>query len=350
MARLVSEAKFESIAMLTSALNLGVGSGFAASFGRIDELSGGRSPNEIYLGSTGRVPGAGRVDSETFFDLASLTKILATTLLAMVRVERGDLKLDEGLRELLTHTSGLPAWAPFYERMRQDFGAGLRWMDPELRQSRFDALVDGVPADPSRKGQIVYSDIGFLKLERVLASGIDQDAAALYARKSGLGLHYRPLGVPPPVPAERVMMTEACPWRGLLQGAVHDDNAWSRGGIGGHAGLFGRLQDVQHWIEALFSGLWVSRKTLREFASVHEDASGARRALGFDVPARDGSGSTGFWFSPVSIGHLGFTGTSVWMDLDSGDFAILLSNRVHPSRTDDRIRRVRREFHRITRS
>jgi CubicO group peptidase (beta-lactamase class C family) len=146
------------------------------------------------------------------------------------------------------------------------------------------------------------------------------------------------------------MMTENCPWRGLLQGEVHDDNAWSRGGVAGHAGLFGRLQDVQHWIEALFSGLWVSRSTLRRFADVHVDSSGARRAHGFDVPSIDGSGSTGLSFSMNSIGHLGFTGTSVWMDLDSGDFAVLLSNRVHPKRTDDRIRAVRREFHRIIRN
>jgi CubicO group peptidase (beta-lactamase class C family) len=350
MARSVEQARFESTAMLTSVLNLGVGSGFAASFGKIDDLAGGRSPNEIYLGSTGNVPGARPVDPETFFDLASLTKILATTLLAMVRVERGDLKLDEGLRGLLTHTSGLPAWAPFYECMRRDFGAELPRMDPASRRSHFDALVDAVSVDPRRRGQVVYSDIGFLRLERRLSSAIDRDIASLYAGKPGLGLHYRPLGVPPPVPAERVMMTESCPWRGLLQGSVHDDNAWSRGGIAGHAGLFGRLQDVQRWIEALFSGLWVSRRTLREFAAAHQDASGVRRALGFDVPPHDGSGSTGFWFSPASIGHLGFTGTSVWMDLDSGDFAILLSNRVHPSRADDRIRRVRREFHRITRS
>jgi CubicO group peptidase (beta-lactamase class C family) len=140
-------------------------------------------------------------------------------------------------------------------------------------------------------------------------------------------------------------MTEICPWRGRLQGEVHDDNTWSRGGKAGHAGLFGRLKDLELWIDSLLGGDFVSRRTLREFARVVTDSSGNRRAFGFDVSALDGSGSTGFAFSPATIGHLGFTGTSLWMDLDQGVYAILLTNRVHPVRTDDRIRQLRREYH-----
>jgi CubicO group peptidase (beta-lactamase class C family) len=345
--------------MLSSALQQGIGSGFAASFGKIDQISDGKSPNEIYLGKTGHIPQARAVDAETFFDLASLTKILATTLLAMIRVEKGSLDLDRpgdwGLtpRDLLTHASGLPAWRPFYEGMRAEFGAELSRADIGTRQRRFDSLVDsfvsGLPSPLPERGKILYSDIGFLLLERILSSALDQDLSSVYSAKRGLQLHYRPSGCESLPALEQVMMTEQCPWRGLLQGAVHDDNAWSRGGIAGHAGLFGRLRDVQHWVEALFSELWVSRRTLRAFSKIDQDPSGSRRALGFDVPALGGVGSTGYSFSPNSIGHLGFTGTSLWLDLDSGDYAILLSNRVHPSRGDDRIRRVRREFHEIIR-
>jgi CubicO group peptidase (beta-lactamase class C family) len=359
-------------AMLSSALRQGIGSGFAASFGKIEDIAAGKVPHEIYLGTTGHVPGSLPVDSGTFFDLASLTKILSTTLLAMIRRDRGELRLTDfvgdhlpagvscpagasnvTIAELLTHSSGLPAWSAFYERMRLEFGSGLRHADRASRQVRFDSFLNESKVDPKMRGQVVYSDIGFLLLERCLSAMIDRDIARIFARKEGLTLHYRPLSWPGSrpvqVPGERVMMTEVCPWRGLLQGEVHDDNAWSRGGVAGHAGLFGRLQDVQHWIEALFSGLWVSRSTLREFTRVYTDSFGLRRAYGFDVPSIDGSGSTGLSFSMGSIGHLGFTGTSVWMDLDSGDFAVLLSNRVHPGRADDRIRAVRREFHRIVR-
>jgi CubicO group peptidase (beta-lactamase class C family) len=90
--------------------------------------------------------------------------------------------------------------------------------------------------------------------------------------------------------------------------------------------------------------------TVRSFSQTFSDLTGTRRALGFDVPPLDGTGSTSKAFSVNSIGHLGFTGTSLWMDLDSGDFAILLTNRVHPNRDDLRIRQLRREFHELIRS
>jgi len=124
----------------------------------------------------------------------------------------------------------------------------------------------------------------------------------------------------------------------LLQGEVHDDNAWSRGGVAGHAGVFGSLDDVIRWMNALVSGKLVSFKTLREFSIPFMDSSGVRRGLGFDFSSHPAHSS-------ATIGHLGFTGTSLWMDLDRGRFAILLTNRVHPSREDTRIRDLRQAFH-----
>ncbi|NDG84551.1 MAG: class C beta-lactamase-related serine hydrolase [Proteobacteria bacterium] len=342
--------------LLEAALRARIGSGIAASYGKIDELRNGVSPNEIYLGRHSHEPGSGLVHRNSFFDLASLTKILLTTLLAMDRVESGAVRLDSCLadllpeyvrtnpaagritiRHLLTHTSGLPAWRPFYERLREKFGDGMDRLPPKVRRAYFDSLVDEVPLECGAGERVIYSDVGFLLLERALTRDLRGDAKRLFGAVPGLQLGDG---------ADRqAVATELCPWRGLLAGTVHDDNAWSRGGLSGHAGLFGRLQDLQLWIEALFSGKWVSMRTLRMFTQTISDSSGAFRALGFDVPARDGSGSTGYCFSQDSIGHLGFTGTSLWLDLDSGDYAILLTNRVHPSRADDRIRKLRRAFH-----
>jgi CubicO group peptidase (beta-lactamase class C family) len=343
-------------ALLECAWRARIGSGIAASFGKIDEIRSGVSPNEIYLGTHSHDPGDGLVHRNSFFDLASLTKILLTTLLAMERVERGELALDSRLedllpgysgvhpeagavtvRHLLSHTSGLPAWLPFHERLREKFGDDLDRVAVQVRREFFDSLVDGVSPECGPGERVIYSDPGFLLLERILTSDLRVDAKRLFARVPGLRLGDA---------ADRyAVATEQCPWRGLLRGRVHDDNAWSRGVLSGHAGLFGRLCDLQLWVEALFSERWVSMMTLRQFTQTVSDSRGSTRALGFDVPARDGSGSTGFSFSMNSIGHLGFTGTSLWIDLDSGDYAILLTNRVHPTRADDRIRKLRRAFH-----
>jgi len=350
-------------ALLQFALDARIGSGIAASFGRIDDIKNGVSPREFYLGRHSHESGSERVNRNSVFDLASLTKILLTTVFAMIEVERGGDSLDDRLetllpeyvrqneaarnitlRHLLAHQSGLPAWRPFYEKMRERFGDSLRFIRPEFRKTYFDSCMDEVRLERGIGEKIVYSDLGFLLIERILSDDFLKDSKEIFNRVPGLKL----TGME--VPAEQgqgaqFVATEECPWRGRLQGAIHDDNAYSRGGISGHAGLFGRLTDVQLWVESLFQGRWVSHQTLRMFAEPVSDSQGGVRALGFDVPSRDGSGSTGKAFSMNSIGHLGFTGTSVWMDLDSGDYAILLTNRVHPSRTDDRIRKLRLAFH-----
>ena len=318
----------------------------AVSFGRI----GAGKKVRHFLGAHSRFSDALPVGEESTFDLASLTKILATTLLCMKKVETGELLLDSRLEELLTHRSGLPAWKPFYEAMRTRFGERLGIIPREDRIKHFNSLLDSVAMEsPQQRGHVVYSDLGFLHLERLISANFEKDLMGLYGRVPGLRLHYREASGLLVPDQSRYVMTELCPWRGPLQGEVHDDNTWSRGGMAGHAGLFGRLRDLELWVDAIFQEKFVSLKTLREFSRVVTDSSGNRRALGFDVPALDGSGSTGFVFSPSTIGHLGFTGTSLWMDLDQGLFAILLTNRVHPGRTDDRIRLVRREFHEAVR-
>ena len=149
--------------------------------------------------------------------------------------------------------------------------------------------------------------------------------------------------------AQNVAATELCPWRHkLIRASVHDDNAAVMGGVAGHAGLFGTGGAVADLLMALAAILEQSSKagplhgrTLGEF--FRRQGKG-RRALGFDVPERRGS-SCGRFFSPYTVGHLGFTGTSFWMDLDHRLTVILLTNRIHPSRYNTKIRHFRPRLH-----
>lgn len=357
--------------LLSEALKLRIGSAIAASYGKLSDLVDGQAVNDFYAGHTSHLTWADPVRRETFFDLASLTKILATTTLAMVKRQQGALDLDASLatilpdecntnpglaaitvRSLLSHTSGLPAWRPFYETLRTDFGSALASVSLEQRKSAFDKLLYVITPEHTVGEKVIYSDLGFLILERVLSSSFEAEVNAIWKRVPGLQFHFRPVDSDAQSSrfqilqnGDSIAMTEHCPWRGLLQGQVHDDNTWSRGGVAGHAGVFGRLEDVKLWTRALFSLAIVNEATLREFTTEAEPPFQSRRGLGFDFSSLDGTGSTAFSFSKNSVGHLGFTGTSLWVDLDSGHYAILLTNRVHPDRNDTRIRALRREFH-----
>lgn len=356
--------------LLESALQNRIGSGMAAAWGNIDDAS---SIQEIYTGMQGRPSIAGRVmglvDAETVFDLASLTKVMATTSVAMVAYERGQFALGEQvdfgmtLGQLLSHTSGLPAWKPIYEKLYQRYGNNLPYVSiPERRQLFFQEGL-AIPPEAKPREKVVYSDIGFWHLQNLLETRFQFTLDRLAKEwvwdrlEGGSQLHYRPVKMDSAgerfriqARGEKVMMTELCPWRGLLQGQVHDDNSWSMGGVSGHAGVFGRLKDVVGWVMGLFDESFVSARTLSKFMREVDEPEGARRAYGFDMVSLDGSGSTASAFGPQTYGHLGFTGTSVWMDLDDGFFAVLLTNRVHPDRHDMRIRQLRQQFHTAVRA
>ncbi len=362
--------------LVKRALQMRIGSGLAADFGKLDDLFSGQTPNEIFAGQVSHLNEASAITSETFFDLASLTKIIATTTLAMAKVESGALDLSSKLNELLpeqvarnaslekitvaqllSHTSGLPAWKPFYELMQMRFGAKLPYASIVERERYFESLLFAVEREAEPLQKVVYSDLGFLILEKILSPTFEKSIREVWSQIPNSKLHFRlvdedAVSARTNLVSEKISIaaTEVCPWRGLVQGQVHDDNTWSKGGIAGHAGAFGRLSDVQAWIKTVFSGKLVSYQTLRTFAEEVSPPSSARRALGFDMPPSDGAGSTGNAFSMNSVGHLGFTGTSLWVDLDSGHYAILLTNRVHPSRVDIRVRALRREFHALVRS
>jgi CubicO group peptidase (beta-lactamase class C family) len=309
------------------------------------------------------------VDGSTIFDLASLTKPLATTLSIMYLVQEGVIHLDQKLatifskkivsdkaditiRQLLCHQSGLPAHQPYFEQLIK-----------EPRQNRSDILLKMIIDEPlvyKPGNKTEYSDLGFMLLNAVIKriSGYRLDEFVLKHVYHPLGLNapfFIDLFEPPPIQLEKFAATENCPWRKKkLVAEVHDDNAYVLGGICGHAGLFGTARDVYRLLDILL-GIYhdqpqhkkaqavINRKWLRTFFRVHNSA---QRPLGFDIPTPPSS-SCGTLFSSNSVGHLGFTGTSFWIDLDRSIIIILLTNRVHPNRDNIKIRTFRPQIHNI---
>ncbi len=303
-----------------------------------------------------------RVTCDTFFDLASLTKPLATTLAVMQLVQQGAIELDRPVaeiapevmgdghqavtvRHLLSHCSGLPPMRPYYFRLCR--------MTPS---ERIDALTRWVRREPllfEPGTQEDYSDLGFMMLQWLVEtlSGLSLDRHVtqnIYRRLDGdvpFFVDLRSTGKKKGYFAA----TELCPWRGrLLKGQVHDDNAYAMGGVGGHAGLFSTAAAVFHVMQAILDvdtgdrhhglfdkdciQLFLKRQILGRFA------------LGFDTPSSQGS-SAGRFFSQDSVGHLGYSGTSFWMDRQKAVIIVLLTNRVHPTRFNPGIKAFRPRLH-----
>lgn len=302
------------------------------------------------------------MSTETRFDLASLTKPLATTLAVARLVQEGKLDIDAELgelfsafrhtdkagitlRHLLSHSAGLPAHRPFYRQLEK-LPMGDR------KEAMRDLLV-GEPLVSAIDNATLYSDIGFMILHLVFENIAETSLDAyvkqeIYAPLGIDDLYYIPEGQGT-VPAQQFAATELCPWRQrLVCGTVHDENAAVMGGVAGQAGLFGTGRAVAGLLMALARTLEhpgeddpIASRILGEF--IRRQGEG-RRALGFDVPEKSGS-SCGERFSPHTIGHLGFTGTSFWMDLENHLIVVLLTNRIHPSRYNIKIRQFRHRLH-----
>ena len=321
-----------------------------------------RGESVCHFGAYGVEALSGRrpVSGETYFDLASLTKPLATALAVMALMGEGKLRLEMPLGEmlpplgrwgkgrillsnLLCHDSGLPAHRSYYERLREVPAAdraGLLWR--LLGEERLERAVGE---------RTVYSDLGFMVLSLAVAAaageGMDRYLARrIYGPLGISGLHFP--GVGKGSGGRRYAATERCPWRGkVVRGEVHDDNAFAMGGVAGHAGLFGRAGDVHQLL------MEILRELRGEGRGILDGALLARflapwgrtgRTLGFDRPSAAGS-SCGRHFSRRTVGHLGFTGTSFWMDLEREIVVILLTNRVHPVRDNIAIRAFRPRIH-----
>ena len=303
----------------------------------------------------GAEPDLPPIRSDTAFDLASLTKLLCTTLLTASAVEQEKLQLDERpwaqwpsvtVRHALAHTGGILWWAPLYEAA---IGAHNVGTEGARRALLAQALATPLQSPPGEKTR--YSDVGFMALgallEARLGDRLDRlfsDAAQDFYGETQLRfVSLAEAGYHPALP--NVAHTERCPWRGrVLIGQVHDDNTFAMGGISGHAGLFGSVLDVlqagRRLREALVGDAPGVPAQLRLFAG-HP----GERGLGFDRVSE--GGTTGGALSANAVGHLGFTGTSLWIDpAPSGGVYVLLTNRVHPTRDNAAIGTLRPAFHR----
>jgi serine-type D-Ala-D-Ala carboxypeptidase len=336
---------------------------------------GGERVCVIPAGRLSTDPPGGAVTSSTIYDLASLTKPLATVTAMVLLVQRGQCRLDDRVdsvllelqgedigsatfRQLLTHSSGLPGWRGFYEQLSQN--AAL----PSSLKARAEAgrrLLHMIAKETlvyGRGERSLYSDLGFmllgLAIERLGGIPLDQFVCKHIVQP----LNAHPLCFLSTdsdgescknAMVRSIAPTELDSWRGhLLCGEVHDENAAVLGGVAGHAGLFGTAEAV-----LAVTGAWLRayhRKpsilnpdAVLEFLKKQVNIPGSSWAIGWDTPSPPSS--SGRYFSNHSFGHLGYTGTSVWIDPDRELEVVLLSNRVHPTRKNERIRAWRPMIH-----
>jgi CubicO group peptidase (beta-lactamase class C family) len=312
------------------------------------------------------------------FDLASLTKPLATTIAIMLMIKEKKLRLDDRVtrffpnfggqgkthltfRHLLSHSSGLPAWRPYFRDIAVREAKEGRVSFLGTRSARDYVYTqlhrETLEAPPGTKA--TYSDLGFMLLgavvEEVNGLGLDQ-----YCRDK----IFRPLGVTSisfhnlelirrhkvQLQLENYAPTERCSWRKRIMCAeVHDDNAYAMGGVAGHAGLFAPVDDVERLVGILVAcsrgeHAFLPAALIQEFWTRDGTVPDSTWALGWDTPSPQRS-SAGEFFSPRSVGHLGFTGTSLWIDLEQNVDVILLTNRVHLRRENEKIQLFRPILH-----
>jgi CubicO group peptidase (beta-lactamase class C family) len=336
----------------------------------------GRRDTVLFQRAFGRLDyeGGAPVTSRTVYDLASLTKVVGLTTAAMMLVDAGALDLDAPVtryvptfaaggdsvtvRHLLTHSSGLPAWKPLFQKMPTRGG--------RARLEMF-ALVNAEPLEAAPGARMAYSDLGAMLLTEV----VEHLAGQRLDRFLDARL-FRPLGMrdtrflPPKRWLARIAPTEVdTTWRRrLVRGEVHDENSASMGGVSGHAGLFSTAPDLARFVQMLMRGGGTSAPAHRRTgATAHQGTAEpeqqivraetialftrvqrpgfSSRALGWDTPSENSS--AGSRLSARAFGHTGFTGTSIWVDPEQDLFVILLTNRVHPTRNNDLIREVRRQ-------
>ncbi len=319
------------------------------------------------VGNRSLIPKLLPIEKDTIFDLASLTKPLATTLAAMKLVDDALLDLDAPIssliqpfpwqdkaeitpRLLLNHSSGLADWKPYYLELIK--------LPGEQRRPTIRRLIMEEPLSSEPQSVSLYSDLGFMLLEWIIEIASGQDFSSflntsLYRPLALKTLYLDTLAHGLTHSGDSYAATEDCPWRKeILQGRVHDENAYALGGHSGHAGLFGTAFDVFTLTNMVLSAYHgdgtalIKREIARTFLSRQGLVPNSTWALGWDTPSDRGS-SSGNYFSSSSVGHTGFTGTSVWIDLERRVTVVFLTNRVHPSRSNARIKGFRPELHNL---
>lgn len=321
--------------------------------------------NEIVaLDGVGRFtydPLAPAVTRSTVYDLASVTKVLATTAMAMVLFERGAFTLDQSvaewlpafvegdppgglrrlvtLRNLLAHASGLPGYARLFETSRD--------------RSALVAACERLPLETAPGAHAEYSDPGFILLGEILGKLAGEPIDRFCAREIFAPLQMTSTCFRPPV----TWVSSICPTeeeqsirRRVLQGEVQDENCFVMGGVSGHAGLFSNVLDPLLFARCLLNGGLLpdggrlfAPETIRLFTMRAELPPGSSRALGWDTPSAPSS--SGRFFSAQSAGHLGYSGTSLWIDFERRAAVTLLTNRTWPHRQSQKIRQIRPRFH-----
>lgn len=338
---------------------------------------GDRPVARFYGGLLSTVPRGSLVSASTIYDLASLTKPLATVTALVQLMQKGNCRLDDRvadhlaecadasigsatIRHLLTHSSGLPGWRGFYERLSPD---GTTPSSAEEREKAKQAILGFIRSEApvyERGTRSLYSDLGFILLGLIVERSsrqslndyfVDHIVRPLGEPKIGFILPDRNPSFFADVEGDAggVAPTEFDQWRGrFLRGEVHDQNAAALGGEAGHAGLFGTADAVLaisgEWLRAYHGQATIlDRAMVQEFTRRQTPEGPSSWALGWDTPSAPSS--AGRYFTARSFGHLGYTGTSIWIDPVHELEVVLLSNRVHPSSRNEAIREFRPAIH-----
>jgi CubicO group peptidase (beta-lactamase class C family) len=327
-------------------------------------LAGGEVVLQDALGRFTYDEGAPEMNAETVFDVASLTKVAATTAAAMLLVQRGSLDVDTPLgellpgfvvgraggdqarhvklRHLLAHNSGLPGYVEFFRASTTP---------AELMRACLELPLE---AEPGMRAE--YSDPGFILLGKALEVCMRESLATWTRREI-----FAPLGMNAtgfcPLPAARPSIPpteeDTALRKRRIQGEVQDENAWVLRGTSGHAGLFSNVPDLLSLADELLDDrrrAGIEAETRRFFDAATVEMFSERQgpedssfALGWDTPSENSS--SGHYLSPHSIGHLGYSGCSLWIDREATIAVALLTNRTWPDRKSQLIREVRPVFH-----
>ncbi len=314
--------------------------------------------------------GSKSIDEKSLFDLASLTKPLGSGLLTLFLTGRGALDIRSNLSQfgdafrddkfknitidmLLDHSAGFPAlWGlwEFLEKNPENIKIGTRAIVP-VYQKHFREI--DLVTEPGRV--TCYSDVGFIALGWALEAAVGKslDVALRERILMPMDIERELFFVPlddakfrKTLAARTFVATEECPRRGLLQGEVHDPEAWAMGGVAGHAGMFGTLDGVWRLVYALKRAYQGATDTLfhsgavQRFWTRSKRVPNTTRTLAWDMPSALDS-TVGQRFSRTSVGHLGYTGTSIWIDLKNDIIGIVLTNAVHPTYPDDKKKTMR---------
>jgi len=363
-------AKIESL--LQEAIGQGVFPGACFAVGKNEQV--------LAQGAAGRYtycPESPEVRLDTIWDLASVSKVVACTTAAMLLFDEGKLRLDQPVAEvlpefaqngkekvtfqnLLVHDSGLAAFRPYHRTLKNAEECLAAIYAEKLQQQTGEKTV--------------YSDLGIITLgkaiEKLSGMGLDLfTSGRIFGRLGMSDTGFRPTSRSRCAPTENVE-----PWRAELrslrtkavglppapdprsvdpalwiQGEVHDPTAMLLGGVAGHAGLFSTVGDLTQFAKMMLAkGGGLVRPATIELFTRRQDVK-STRGLGWDTKSPEGS-SAGSKFGPRSYGHTGYTGTSMWIDPDSGHFSILLTNRVHPSSENTKIIQFRPKFHDLVRT